>query len=177
MPAIWTTPKDWKYKDVFSAADANIQIRDNLLWLYKKPSDFLKCTGSNIVVAMTTSWAAVDDTQFTRTIVTTSDNQEVDLTYEGNVQLATGVQYACFDWLMDAGTYVSTMTATPETYGSKMVYVLTAGIDYPAGFRKRVVVPTAGVHTFKLRGRIVTSNCNLTLRVAGSVVETGVQIV
>lgn len=178
MPAIWTEPKDWVYKDVFSAADANIQIRDNLLYLFQKPREYqMLSTAANLVVALTTAWAAVDDTQFTRTIVTTKDNQEVDLTLEGNGGLSVGAQYIVFDWLMDSTNYISTMTPTPLLYGTKMVYMLTAGVYYPVNFTKRVVIATAGAHTFKLRARIVTSNASLTLPTTALVVETGVQIV
>ncbi len=177
MSRIWTAPKTWKFKEVFSASQANQELRDNLEYLKMKPRNYaLLDQAANSAPSLTTSFAVVDDSVWNVSIVTSEANEEVFVYYQASAQLATGAQYLALDVLMDGATYISTMTATPAQNGILLIYSLTAGIQYQGYFRKRVVVPTAGTHTFKLRARVLTTGCVATWVLVTTASSFGVQV-
>lgn len=164
MPAIWTAPKDWVYKDIVSAANANIQIRDNLLYLKKKPRHVIDLKGlATIAVVQSTTFAAVDDSQLTLTITTSEANEDVWLSVQGALNVNASAVFLYFDWLMDTTTWVSSGTNTGLTSGAALMYILSTGVVYPVSIRIKVTVPTAGVHTFKLRTKISSGTPTMSL--------------
>lgn len=178
MSRIWTEPRDWAYGDTAGASVMNQHIRDNLSWLKLPPRDYKDVynIGSNLTLAATTTAQALDDAQLGLTITTSEANEEVFLTMQGNVSMATAAQYLIADWLMDNTNFVSSGTPTQLGNGIQLIYCLTAGIAYPFYMRKRVVVATAGLHTFKPRFKISTTNNTITFFTNTQHMEVGVQV-
>lgn len=178
MPAIWTAPRDWAYKDVFSASQANIQLRDNLMYLKKKPRDFITLNAVANVTAslLSASFAAVDDTKFTNNIVTSEANEEVFITIQGLFGLASAAQYLVFDWLLDSTLYISNMSVTPVVAGCAEELMITNSTLQHIFIRKRLIIPSVGAHTLKLRMKVSTTNTTLTIGTNGLTFEMGVQV-
>lgn len=163
MPAIWTAPQTWEFNQVMSAAQANQQLRDNLLFLKNKPRDVINYNAlTNITQSATTSFAVIDDSKLTLNLVTSEANEHVILSLTGLLLLSTASQFLALDWLIDNTVYASNMTVTPVSNGCGVDYmaVTTGQLVY---VRKRVIIPSAGAHTFKLRSKISTTPCTFTL--------------
>lgn len=159
MARIWTAPITYKYKQVMSAALSNEQLRDNLEYLKMKPRNYSELGGvASDVPTLTTSLLAVNDLNWTCTITTVEANEEVFVYYQALVNLATGSQLLILDVLMDNTNYLSSGTPTALTNG--IASILHASTSNHWGtFRKRVVVASAGTHTFKLRARVSATGC------------------
>jgi hypothetical protein len=177
MPAIWTNPRDWTFKDVFSAAQANIQLRDNLLYLKQKPRFYVNLAPlANFNVAVLTATpTAIDDTRLLLTLTTSVANEEVFI-YGTFLITSPSAQGIVFDVLMDSTTFISSMTNTPLLSGIWNNSLITTGSGFMIVFRKRVVVAAAGVHTFVPRIRMAASNQTITFISSNGTIEFGAQV-
>lgn len=173
--SIWNDPKTWGYKDVFTATEGN-EMSDNLRYLKKPSRDFKDLKGmSGVVAALTTTLAAVDDTNLLLSLTTYEANEDVFFTLNGSMSLATAAQYLYFDVLVDNTWYASSGTGVALANNLFPHYMTTNAIVYLISYTKKIIIPTAGVHTFKLRARVSTTGTNLTLSNANSNWELGVR--
>lgn len=156
MAKLWTNPRQWEAGEQ-TTSDKMIEISDSMEWLKDRPLQTIALRdSSNLTVTMPTPTSvqyAVSDALLTLTVETAKANERVrfDARWEWSVNVAAGNQHG-IDILMDDTTWVSSGTATPKTYGFYTVNsVVGSGVLQNLSFHKYFIVPTAGIHTFKLR--------------------------
>lgn len=178
MARIWTAPITYKYKQVMSAALSNEQLRDNLEYLKMKPRTYAPLAlVTNDVLAATTTYQAVNDLNWAVSIATSEANEEVFVYFQCLISLSAGTPQALLlDVLVDNTNYLSSGTPTPITNGvGFFLFATTSATSW--GFRKRLIIPTIGTHTFKLRARVAVTSCNVTFFTANAAgAEFGVQV-
>lgn len=147
----WTTPRTWATLEQITATYLNEQLRDNLEYLYNRPHSFVTIRNGTNVNITSTSFAALDDGQFTLELTTTGGDIEIWLT--GTFEHGSGGVAVMFDVLMDNTTYLSSMTGTPLTNGLAAFFAPNVGYDTITSLRYTISGITADTHNFKLRVR------------------------
>jgi hypothetical protein len=156
----WTAPRTWLLLEQITATYLNEQVRDNLDYLFNRPRSIIDiANGSNINVTSTT-FAAVDDNQFTVELETAGGDVELNLRLQVSVPANAVV---AIDFLIDNTNYVSSGTSTPLTNGISTVPQTTAAVVGTTNVRAVVQGLSAGVHNFKLRMRTSTGTAVVTL--------------
>lgn len=161
MSKIWVSPRQWDIAEPITAEKLQA-YSDALEWLKDRPRSIVVSKSSNFVIVLsTTVWAAVSDAALTLSLTTSVANEDVVLYWEGVYSTATavGTIAAAWDILVDDTNYISSGTPTPAAFGCRLMYnAAGSGNVQNFAFQKRWTVPTAGVHTFKLRVLGSTTN-------------------
>lgn len=177
MPAVWTDPRTWKFKDIASAAQMNTELRDNLLFLKQKPRYYANAIGAaDFTVSISNSvWTAIDDTKLAVTLQTSVANEEVFI-YCAMGSTCPVVSGYRLDVLIDGAIYASSMSGTPNTSGVFADTFVTINVTKASYFRKRVVIATPGVHTFVPRMILSASTQTVTFKANGADIILGAQV-
>ena len=112
MPAIWTSPKTWALTDVAEASIMNVQMRDNLLYLYNRPLDYYNFVPSVDVELSSLAWADLGS-EYHLTLTTESGiiNYRAMLHINGNSSVYFDV------YIPEANVWLSSGTATKASNG------------------------------------------------------------
>ena len=153
MSKIWSTPRQWNVAEPVTSLKMR-DISNGMDWLFQRPRNIVKYRGTSASIALsTTVWAAILDANLTLQLTTATNNEDVFLSFSGVFSLAAVANNAIFlDWLVNDSVYVSSGSGTPSSGGCKALYN-TGGSGALQQFQliQHYTVPTAGLHTFKLR--------------------------
>lgn len=170
----WTTPITWAIRDAITMAKLNSQLRDNLSYLFARPSSKVTIlgTGTNLTTTSTTM-VAVDDAQFTLTL-TIATGEDVELWINGVTGGSATNINAIMDVIIDDTNFVSSGNTSDLAFG--LWYTGHPASPLLTGLRGRILVSglAAGTHTFKLRWK-VSSAGTITLYLNGKYFQFGAQ--
>lgn len=160
MAEIWTQPKSWQLNDVYDATEMNVQMRDNLEYLYRRPTVFQRFTDASAVdlYASLVGWKALTaydlqiDTESGRLMYdfsmpllpTTAAARIINLDVlfvEANVWLSSGTSTQYTDGATSARTSTNTVGLNPRVFG---IVELSAGLHTARLYLKSNVV---GINT------------------------------
>jgi hypothetical protein len=149
MPAIWTDPKTWQLDDIYDATEMNEQMRDNLLYLYNRPTSFKRVTYGTATdqYPVASGWQPL--TAFDLTITTESGR----LQYEFNMPLlpsTAAARVVNLDvYFVEANVWLSSGTSTQYADGALSVRTSTNTIGLNPTVKGIVEIP-AGTYTCRL---------------------------
>lgn len=156
MTKLWNDPHQWDVGELNSHTKMQA-VSDGLEWLKDRPYDnkIAVNVGSNIAQATTGvgNWFAANDALFTINITTAKANERVLVLFEGVWSTSGALSSSMFwDVLLDDTTYASTGTGSSANAGLGRIFSAAAA-NVVQNFSQFavVVIPTAGVHTLKLR--------------------------
>ena len=122
-----------------------------MIYLFDKPHTIL--TVRDVTYTTTsTSWIAVDDRVFTLSVETFGGDVIVEL--HGLVDTNTGVYRVDLDLWIDDNYYLSSGTATPNSFGFASSQGRFSGSDRTLAGFKVLTNLSAGVHKFQLRWKV-----------------------
>lgn len=144
----WTTPKTWTDGNVLTAAELNEQVRDNLNFLYAKPTDDYVINGAANYSTTSTTFVDVDATNLSLTL--TSGGGDLLVWFSGTTGVSSGARgYTFLDLDLD-GSRVGG--------DDGLVFVSSYGASLYAEDKWRNIVllhllknVAAGSHTIKLQ--------------------------
>lgn len=111
MPAIWTNPLTWTLDKLFEATIANIHIRDNLLYVFKKPASWVKKEYSAVEDLDQTTWTQIAAFDMALTTETGRLRYDMNINISGNNRTSFDV------YIPELNIYFSSGTATPSIFG------------------------------------------------------------
>lgn len=180
MTKLWNNPHQWDVGELNSHTKMQA-VSDALEWIKDRPYDNKLVTnqGSSLtqVVTGAGNWFALSDALFTLNISTAVANERIRFDFMGIWSTTAAIANAFYwDILVDDTNYASSGTPTSSGVGlAQLVSVVAANVLQPFNVFAHYVVPTAGLHTFKLRvagttAQTITwycSNANQILRLDG----------
>lgn len=174
MALLWTAPREWEAGEGITATKMNA-ISNDLLYLFDRPSAMvnIRANGAANVTTTSTTWTAVDDNQFTLTLEISSQAQ-LETSIAAMVSHSVLGGYVNMDVIVDDTTYLSSLTGTPAAGGLWTTRGLVAGAPIAMGCPIRIPAGSfaAGVHTFKLRWKIVTAGTGTLYLTAASAMSS-----
>ncbi|MBN1963309.1 MAG: hypothetical protein JW910_01600 [Anaerolineae bacterium] len=154
----WTTPRTWAVDELVTAANMNTHLRDNLSYLFARPLDSVRDTGTYATTS--TSFVDVSASNLIVTLTITSGRALVLASFSSYVPntAATGA----FDVIVD-----STTRAGDSTWGSQVIKQFAAAAPgFPTAFVALFTGLSAGSHTFKLQYK--TNNATYAVNLCGA---------
>jgi hypothetical protein len=73
----WTTPRTWATLEQVTATYLNQQLRDNMDYLFDRPRSIVTVRNGTNINVVSTSFAALDDNQFTLELETSGGDVTV----------------------------------------------------------------------------------------------------
>lgn len=147
MAQVWTTPKTWELDDVADASTLNQQLRDNMEYIARRPTNYVKVIYSaneNIYPVAVGSFQHLPD--FDMTLTTETGR----VLYQANLPIADTAVAGYFDvYIPELGIYLSTDNSTPATFGLSRGYSVSGSYDIPQTILAPTEIP-AGTYTFQL---------------------------
>lgn len=172
--ADWITPRVWVVREAITATKLN-EISESLNFLFKTARSIVTQFGGGTNLTSTnTSFAAVDDAQFTLSI-DVPEGADVLCWFNAAAQHSLTTGSAIFDVLIDDTNYVSSGTGTPATTGCFPQRSIQGTSAAYVGGNLIIEGLSAGVHTFKLRWKVITAG-TITLFLSGSYNQFGVRV-
>lgn len=142
----WTTPKTWTDGSVLTAAELNEQVRDNLNYLFAKPSDIYNVDEAANYTTTSTTFVDVDATDLALTI--TTGGGDVAVWFSGTVTKNATNNVLTMDVDVDGSRFAGD-DGIIYSYGDATIgmsfFVVITGLS-------------AGSHTFKLQWKIAGGN-------------------
>lgn len=150
----YTTPADVATGDTLTQTLINNSIMENIRSLYARPSATATVRGASTNITSTsTTITAVDDAQFTLTLVTTG--AALQLAFSGYISHSVANTAVLFDILIDDTNWASSLTNTAVTNNLWSPRPVTAAtiVNVELAHVLPAGALAAGTHTFKLRWR------------------------
>lgn len=144
MPAIWTNPQTWELDDVFEANVANIQIRDNQLYLFDRPKSYVNNYYASDTLLPSLVWARWTDLDVTITITGTV----IEFAMAVPIETTHKVEFDVY--IPEINKWLSSGTSTQLTNG--LCHRRSANSSYDANVNAHLIrdLTVSGSFTFQM---------------------------
>lgn len=156
MSKLWVAPRVWAKAERMTSVKMQ-EVSNALEWLKDRPYAVARVTGqgANITQACTgnTNFFAANDTLYALSLTTAVANEKVLVMFRSHWSTSGAIASQMnWDVLLDDTNYLSSGTATPTPGGiHHLSSVGAAAVIQPFFCWGIFTIPTAGIHTLKLR--------------------------